>query len=50
MFAVTKRVHATLSWRREGLYEGWDDPNIGPISSFSYFPTNMFSAEHVVIL
>ena len=27
MFAVTKRVHATLSWRREGLYEGWDDPN-----------------------
>ena len=28
MFTVTKRVHATPSLRREGLYEGWDDPNI----------------------
>ena len=28
MFAVTKRVHATLTWRREGLYQEWDGPNI----------------------
>ena len=29
--------HARLSWRREGLDEGWDDQNIGPIAHSAIF-------------